>query len=265
MPRVTSRDKREAELASIIQTATDKQKAAIIRSMGSPPQITGETTRLVNEISDEIKGNEEAVALLLLLFIGGIDGMRRQRNLPAIDFSAEQAANEAQRFASGRITDIADRMSTNTLDKLGKAAIRSRENQTPLEVETEKTLGEDRAKGIGKGEVSGANTAGENSFRDEHKKQHPDVNIVAVWKHSGIRPPDHAGAIIRPCKICTPLLNTTEDKWPIIHPDKPWLWDGPQAHDNCDCFMDMVPVTAAGERLPAVQTEIISGIRRGVF
>jgi len=91
MPKVIDRRKHEQRLAKILQRANDKQKRAIIASMGSPPRVTSKTIELVQKVATDIRENKEARRLLFLLFIGGIDGMHKQHNLPDVLFNESKA------------------------------------------------------------------------------------------------------------------------------------------------------------------------------
>lgn len=215
MPKVEGRKEIEAEIAFILNNATQARKDAIVSSMGSPPRVTMRTRELLGNIQSDVATDDELTALLLLLYIAAVGNMR---SATGVEVNSVLIARQAKQFAEQRVSDLAESMANTSLDKLSRGSV-------------DAVFNESRSIGTAIGETTNANTKGERAFRDEFNRT-TGTEIVFYWRHSGSRPPRHSNAPVEPCWICSPLENHSEWEWPKIHPSLPQVWDGPQAHPH---------------------------------
>jgi hypothetical protein len=261
MPRLVGREEFERRIQRVIDRAHRRYRDALVRAIGWPPKWTPEAEEVLAKIERAI-ANDETAALLALVFVAGADNLRRQVDLP---LDPDRMAERAERYAQRRATELGRRMAETTRDRLRRSADiardavdripdasnrvggtgrTEREIQRELEADVKRTMGRDRSEGVSIGETSKGSVQGERGARDEVRNEH-GIELVAYWRHSGHRPKGHAGAAESPCPICTPLEGRNEYEWPLIHPSKPDVWDGPAAHPWCDCGTEYVAVDSS--------------------
>jgi hypothetical protein len=251
------RARAEREIAALIERIHGARRQALIDSMGWPPRITDETLRLVDEIREQLQ-DEAMAALLLLVVIAGMDGLRSEFDLV---LDTERAAAVAREIAQKRAVVLAEQMTETTIRRLDEAARRAQEEiargrqeaipeaeqqaKTDFEARVESSTNGERSKGAATSETTGANTEGEKAARDGAEVP-PGMELVGFWRHSTHKPKGHAGAAEDPCPVCTPVLDKSEWEWELLVPD---AVSGPPGHNRCDCWLayELMPIEQANE------------------
>jgi hypothetical protein len=239
------RVKTRRELTALLKWVNAKHRKRVVAVMGFPPDVSRVPASLWAEMEAEATKTKALFAFLFLLGEEGVFGsltaqeralIRSDDLIPAFDgqLAREQMAEDSARYAENRSREFAEETVRNTRDMLGRLE-RSQRQKPVSKVDwagkVESVLGADRAEQQAITETTRGIVEGEKAYWEELKLK-TGYTLLARWIHPPPRPPGHAGARTRPCPVCTPLLNLTQNHWPAV------FATGPPAHPNCDCSLD---------------------------
>jgi hypothetical protein len=261
MPRYeTLRRKANREISAIVRKLNARQLQRLEVAMGSPPSFANVPDSLWQEFETELSTSLKAAVLLLFTstfaafearttsqygeqlaadprrpdFDGTVPPERRDElATQAAGEQAEAAAKAYIETTRKRLADAESRVKTqpdgSPFPPLSKS---DSDLAKELNEEAQKALNDARADGVGVTETNSAIVNAEGAY-GQVIEDFSDYRLLAIWSHADPSPPEnHAGAAVKPCKICTPLLGLDQSRWPVE------FAAGPPAHPNCDCHLE---------------------------
>lgn len=274
MPRYPSlRTKANRDIAAIVSKLNAAQAARLSEAMGSPPSFANVPESVWERFENELRS--QIAATVLLLYTSTLSSLesrvtdqfgeqlKNDPKRPDFDgsLSVDRKAELAQEYAAKRAEEAAREYAEATRKKLeaAEAKVNTQPDGSPfpplsredgdladkLAEEARKVLNDKRADGMGINETNKAIVNAESDYGKEIA-DYSNYKLLAVWSHNPNPPPNHAGASVEPCKICTPLLGLAQNEWPVEY------MTGPPAHPHCDCHLEynlLSPDDAAEIRL----------------
>lgn len=227
MPQIPNRDELEMRFAAVIAAATARQKERLRRAMGHPPDPANIPEELWHEIEEEQAAATGLLLAIIFLTSGDqLDRLMRQGpqriNPPPINGAA--MSEVAHDWGRRRSAELAQMMRETTQKRLRLAHQQGDVEKALFDISSEQ-----RANMVALTEVTEATTQGELQI-EGYLDAHSGWTSLKEWRH---RAPWREG---HPCpEICLPLVGTTQNQWPTVHPERPQVWAGPPGHPRCDC------------------------------
>jgi len=226
-----NRTELESRFAARFARSTSQFRHELIDLLGDPPDIARVPEEFWQRVEQE--ANAQLAVVLLLLWSESAD----LHGLETVDPRGQQfATTRGGEAASSFAGTSRDMLRTAGTDWAQRASAGERIAKGEVTERATSIFGPARSEKVATFETGRAQTdAGEVWRRDQ---QAVGVRIKAIWRHSRYRPKGHAGAEVKPCPICTPLLDQDESVWGLQAPS------GPPLHPNCDCFLEYQPIPA---------------------
>lgn len=220
MAELSNRSDLESRFAARFARSTSQFRHELIDLLGDPPDYTRVPEEFWQRVEQEANAQLAVVLLLLWSESADLHGLDDPDSLRAQSFASTRATEAAAAFAStGR--DMLRTAGADWTQRTGSGLSIPRgeviERATSI-------FGPARSEKVATFETGRAQTDAGETWRRE--KQAVGTRIKAIWRHSRIRPKGHAGASVKPCPQCTPLLDTDEGVWGVAAPS------GPPLHPN---------------------------------
>lgn len=232
MAEFADRDKGRAEIARLMGKLNAKQKRELIDLMGEPPDLRNVPQSFWDRCQVEIE-NELAIAILVLFMESAV--LHELDEVTAETLAGQWAPVRASESAASIVTTTR-KIVANAVNESTSAPVHPQTHaETAIErIETireaiDSAYSPERAANIARNEANVAMVEG-----GEQAIEATGVQVERYWRHTAHPAPRHAGAEVKPCKLCTPLLNTSGDSWGGHRPG--------YRHPSCDCFIEYVEI-----------------------
>ena len=232
-------------MTTLLKWVNERHRKRVMLAMGYPPDVDRVPASLWREMEQEATKTKALFAFLFLLGEDGLFGsltgqeralIRSDPLIPMFDgqLSKEQVKEDSLRYGEEHSRVFAEQTTARTHDWLRRAERDFRVktlDRAQWEVKVKTVFSPERSENQATTETTRGIVEGEKAYWDELKLK-TGYTLLARWIHPPPRPPGHAGARVRPCPVCTPLLNLTQNQWPGS------FGAGPPAHPRCDCSLD---------------------------